>query len=266
MADLFVMKKVLEEVEKGKEAAIATITKAKGSTPRGIGATMAVIEDSTAYGTVGGGSLEKKVIELCYEAIEEGNSYSITLPLHEEGIEMICGGEVDVFIDVYRGKPKLLIVGGGHVGYAIYELASLLDFHIVIFEDREEFLDKDRFPLAHDLVYGNIKERLENYPIDNNTYIVIVTRGHKYDQESLEAVVNSSAKYIGVMGSKKKVITMMESLEDKGIDREKLDKVYSPIGLKIDDGTPAEIAFSIIAEILLIKNNGGFSHLKDSLK
>lgn len=266
MANRFIVKKALDELEKGKELAIATITSAKGSTPREIGAKMVVLTDGNIYGTIGGGALEKHVIDLCMDAIEKGKSYNIHLPLNKEGVEMICGGEVDVFIEVYKNKPKLLIAGGGHVGYAIYKVASMLDFDIVIFEDREEFLTKDRFPKANKLVLGNMRENLKDYPIDENSYIVIATRGHAYDEECLEAVVESDARYIGVMGSKKKILTMMENLKDKGIQEEKLDKVYAPIGLKLSNGTPEEIAISILSEILLVKNQGELIHMKNTLK
>jgi xanthine dehydrogenase accessory factor len=265
MADRFVMKKALEEIERGKELAIATIISAKGSTPREVGAKMMVLADGSIHGTIGGGSLEKRVIDLCLEAIDEGKSYSVHLPLDTEGVEMICGGEVDVFIEVYKNKPKLLIAGGGHVGYAIYELATLLDFDIVVFEDREELLTKERFPKAYELVLGNIKDNLKDYPIDDNTYITIVTRGHVYDEECLEVVIGSNAKYIGAMGSKKKVITMMKNLKEKGIAQEQLDKAYAPIGLKLSDETPEEIAVSIISEILLVKNQGELIHMKDTM-
>lgn len=265
MANRLIFKKVLEELEKGKELAIATIINAKGSTPRDIGAKMVVLADGSIYGTIGGGALEKHIIDLCIDAIGKGKSSSIHLPLNREGVEMICGGEVDVFIEVYKNKPKLLIAGGGHVGYAIYEVASLLDFDIVIFEDREEFLTKERFPKAYELVFGNIKDNLKDYPIDNNSYVVIVTRGHVYDEECLEAVIDSDAKYIGVMGSKKKVITMINNLKGKGIAEEKINKVYAPIGLKLSNGTPEEIGISILSEILLVKNQGELIHMKDTL-
>ncbi|WP_339791638.1 XdhC/CoxI family protein [Tissierella carlieri] len=266
MADLSVMRKALVNIENGEELAIATITRAEGSAPRREGAIMAVLEDGSIHGTIGGGALEKRVIELSLEAIKEGTSYSINLPLHTEGLNMICGGEVDIFIDVYKRKPKLLIVGGGHVGYSIYQFAGLLNFDIVIFEDREEFLSAERFSLAHELVLGNIKEKLQQYPIDRDTYIVIVTRGHAYDEEALEAVVNSDARYIGAMGSKKKVMTMMRNLKEKGISEENLNRVYAPIGIKISDGSPEAIALSILSEIQLVRNDGALMHMKDALK
>lgn len=262
MADLSVMKKALEDVEQGKELAIATITKAEGSTPRGKGAVMAVLADGSIHGTIGGGALEKHVIGLCIDAIKEGQSVSVNLPLNTKGVEMICGGEVEVFIDVYKTNPKLLIIGGGHVGYAIYKMASLLDFDIIIFEDREEFLTPARFPLAKELVLGPVKETLREYKIDENSYVVIVSRGHKYDQESLEEVINSNAKYVGAMGSKRKIITMMKNLREQGFSEENLNKIYAPIGLDLSSGSPEEIAISIISEILVIKNQGNPNHSK----
>ncbi len=262
MPDLYVMKKALKDIEDGKELAIATITRAEGSAPRREGTIMAVLEDGSIHGTIGGGKLEKRVIELCLEAIKEGKTYSVNLPLNTNGVEMICGGEVDIFIDVYKQKPKLLIAGGGHVAYAIYQFAALLGFNIVIFEDREEFLNEERFPLAHELVLGDVKEKIGKYPIDENSYIVIATRGHAYDQDALESVIYSDAKYIGAMGSKKKIITMMKNLREKGISQESIDRVYAPIGLKISGGSPEDIALSILAEIQLIRNKGQLIHMK----
>lgn len=261
----FIMKKALEEIDKGNELAIATIIDASGSTPREAGAKMIVLKNGKTYGTVGGGAMEKRIIELSLEAIEKGKSEAISLPLDAKGVEMICGGAVEVFIEVYKSRPKLLIAGGGHVGYAIYNAALPLDFDIVIFEDREEFLNSERFPEAYELVLGDIGENLRDYPIDENTYIVIVTRGHKYDEEALAMVANSDAKYIGAMGSKKKVITMFKNLKERGIDSERLKSTYSPVGLKISTNSPEEIAISILAEILAVKNSGKLVHMRDEL-
>lgn len=265
MSNKFIMKKALEEIDKGQELAIATITAASGSTPREAGTKMLVLKNGKTYGTVGGGAMEKRIIEICLESIEKGENQNVSFPLDTEGVDMICGGAVEVFVEVYKNRPKLLIVGGGHVGYAIYEAALPLDFDLIIFDDRKDFINKERFPKAKELVLGDIGESLKNYPIDENSYIVIVTRGHKYDEEALEVVINTNAKYIGAMGSKKKVITMFNSLKEKGIDEEKLNNVYSPIGLKISDGSPEEIAISIIGEILFVKNQGELVHMREEL-
>src|SRR5699024_7499138 len=149
----------------------------------------AVLSDGTIYGTIGGGSLEKYIIDLCIEYIEKNKNGIVDLPLNKEGVDMICGGQVEVFINVYKNKTKLLIAGGGHMGLALYKTASLLDFDIIVFEDRDNFLTRERFPKACELVLGEIDEKLGDYPIDDNTYIVIVTRGHEYDEKILEKVI-----------------------------------------------------------------------------
>lgn len=261
MADTNIMRNALRHIEAGDEIAIATIIEAQGSSPRGVGTSMAVLKDGKIYGTIGGGPLEKYIIEVSMEMIKEGQSKTIDIPLNKEGVEMICGGAVKVFIDVYRKKPKLLIAGGGHVGHALYKIANLLDFHIAIFEDREEYLNVERFPSA-ELVLGNIDESLKNYNIDKNTYIVIATRGHSYDEKSLASVLASEAKYIGAMGSKRKIATIMENLKEQGFEEEELNRVYAPIGINIGNEKPIEIAMSIMAEILSIKNNGEILHKK----
>ncbi|HZJ99393.1 MAG TPA: XdhC/CoxI family protein, partial [Tissierellaceae bacterium] len=248
MADVSVMKNALRHVEYGDEVAIATITKAEGSAPRGVGTSMAVLNDGSIYGTIGGGPLEKYIIELAIQAIDKGKSQSFDLPLNKEGVEMICGGAVEVFIDVYKSRPKLLMVGGGHVGYAMYELANLMDFEVVIFEDREEFVTVERFPNAYELLLGPVDKSLKDYKIDENSYIVIATRGHKMDEEALASVVRSNAKYIGAIGSIKKTNTIMENLKEKGFTEEELNKVYAPIGIDIASEKPSEIAVSIMAE------------------
>ncbi len=266
MADINVMKNILREFDDGKEAAIVTITKSSGSTPRQIGTSMGVLEDKSIIGTIGGGALENRIIELAMEAIKEGTSKAHHLPLDSEGIEMICGGDVDIFIDVYKQKPVLLIAGGGHVAYELYRAASLLDFDIVIFDDRKEFLNYERFPLAKRLILGSMDEELKNYEMRKNTYIVIVTRGHSLDQECLEAVIHADVKYIGAMGSKRKIKIMMDNLKELGYTNEELNKVYAPIGLDIATNKPSEIAISILGEILQIKNEGELENRKQELK
>lgn len=262
MGDVNVLRNALKHIETGEEIAIVTITNAQGSAPRGVGTTMAVLGNGNIYGTIGGGPLENKIIELSQEAIRENKSESIHLGLDSQGVEMICGGNIDIFIHVYSKKPNLLIVGGGHIGYALYQLGNLLEFNTIIFEDREEFLNKERFPQAKELVLGPFEKTLGEYKIDSNSYIVIATRGHIYDEKSIEQVLRSEASYIGAMGSKKKIITAINNLKEKGFKDHEIDRLYAPIGLDIGSEKPKEIAMSIMAEILAIKNNGEARHLK----
>jgi xanthine dehydrogenase accessory factor len=253
--DINILKKIVELSNEDVIFAHAIIINAKGSTPREIGADMIVLENGETIGTIGGGALELKVIDLAKSCMKTNTSATYNLPLNSPDIGMICGGEVDVFIEIYKSKPKLIICGAGHVGKALYEIGKTLNFKISVFDDREDYLNKTRFPDADELVLGSISENLSKYPIDENSYICIVTRSHREDCEALKAVVESNAKYVGLMGSKKKIKEIFDELLSNGIDENKLSKVKSPIGLDIATNSPEELAISIIAEILAVKNN-----------
>lgn len=261
--------KVLEfisnEVKLNKKVSLATITKVKGAVPSKEGAIMAVKEDGTIIGTIGGGNLEFKVIEEAKKCMadKESRMFNYKLTGDEGSLHMQCGGDVDVFIKVFEPKDKLIIVGGGHVAFKLYEFAKMLGFYTTIFDDREEFCNKNRFPEAEELMCGDIKEKLLEYNIDENCYIVIVSRGHESDEVALKTVLDSEAKYIGMIGSSSKNKHIMNNLTKEGISSEKLNKIYAPIGINLGGRSPAEVAFSIMSEILLIKNEGTLSHMKE---
>lgn len=261
-----ILDKVVKEMNEGRKVALAMVTRIWGSSPSPEGAMMAVLEDGTTTGTVGGGSLEGEVIKRARECLRDGRNevfaFELTNQEVRESLNMICGGKVEVFIRVFIPKPKLLLVGGGHVAYEVYKLAKFLGFYTVIFEDRPEFGNQERFPEADEIRLGDIKTMLTEYPVDDNCYIVIVTRGHASDEEALQAVINRNAGYIGMIGSRRKVSAALEKLKSQGITDEKLNKIYAPIGLDLGGDTPVEIAFSIMAEILLVKNKGKLRHLK----
>jgi xanthine dehydrogenase accessory factor len=259
-----IMEEILKRIGENKRCALAMVTEVEGSSPGKINAMMAVFEDGTTYGTIGGGKLEYTTIKDSLECMEKGISKEVTYLLEtgELGLQMDCGGQAKVFIKSFMPKTKLLIVGGGHIGIELAKLGKFLNFHTVVFDDREEYANKERFKDVEETFAGDIKENLSKYPIDENTYIIIVTRGHQCDEIALESVVNSKAKYIGMIGSKGKVINMMNRLQEKGISKEALDKVYAPIGLKLGGNEPNEIAISIFAEVLMIKNGGSLKHMK----
>jgi len=149
-----------------------------------------------------------------------------------------------------EAPPKLIIAGGGHLGRALAEAAVPLGFHITVIDDRQEFANPDRFGPPIESVTGNIAETLAGWPIDPNAYIVIVTRGHKHDEQALAAVLDSPAKYIGMIGSRRKIAVIFDDLKHDGAAQEQLDRVYAPIGLPIKALTPEEIAVSIAAELI----------------
>jgi xanthine dehydrogenase accessory factor len=259
-----ILKAIYESLVKGNKAALVTITDIKGSTPRKKGSLMAVWEDGTIEGSIGGGNIEYTVIAKAIECIKEETGKEFEFELSDEGdLHMQCGGKAVVYVKIFKPRAKLLIIGAGHIGVELFKLAKILDFYTVIFDDREEFANEERFASADEIIVGDIGERVSKYPVDKNTYIIIVTRGHKGDADALKVTAQSDASYIGMIGSKKKTEFVMNSLINEGIQKEALKKVYAPIGINISSEEPNEIALGIMSEILLIKNKGSLEHLKD---
>lgn len=263
--DNLIIQRLLDELKNGSDVALSIITKACGSSPRGEGTMMGVLKDGNLFGTIGGGKLEKLIIDKSMECLETqlSNKFTLNLTELEDGIGMACGGQVEVYIKVFHALKKLIIIGGGHIAVPLNTLGKILNFTTVIFEDRVEYCNKERFPNADELIVGSLSDNLDGYIIDNNSYVVIITRGHQYDEIALRSVINKNPKYIGVIGSKAKTSKLIKALRDDNIDEEIINNIYSPIGLNFGGETPEEIAFSIIGQILLIKNNGTLHHLKD---
>lgn len=259
-----ILREIYESLAKGHKVALVTITDIKGSTPRKKGSLMAVWEDGTIEGSVGGGNIEFTVIEKTIECIKEERDSEFVFDLNDEGdLHMQCGGKATLYVKIFKPRSKLFIIGAGHIGVELFKLAKILDFYTVIFDDRAEFASDKRFTLADEIIVGDIGEKVSQYPIDKNTYIIIVTRGHKCDADALKVTAESDASYIGMIGSKKKTEFVMKNLISQGIPKEVLKKVYAPIGINISSEEPNEIAFGIMSEILLVKNSGSLQHLKD---
>lgn len=251
-----IMLEIAKRVENREGVALVTLTKIDGSSPGKKGSLMAVFEDGSILGTVGGGNLEYTLIKEALTSIKDNKSKELEFELVEEAaLHMKCGGTTKAFIKVFKKKDRLIIVGGGHVGGEIYNVASYLGMEITIIDDREEFCNYNKYPEASELIVGDIGEKVLEQNLDEHTYIVIVSRGHRGDKDALRSSVGRGAKYIGMIGSSKKIIETYKELLDEGILKEELKKVYSPVGLDISSGTPKEIAIGIIAEILKEKNS-----------
>jgi len=262
-----ILKEIYEGLANGQKAALVTITDIKGSTPRKKGSLMAVWEDGRIVGSVGGGNIEFVVIEKSIECIKEEVDGEFQFELNDEGdLHMQCGGKATLYVKIFKPRLKLLIIGAGHIGVELLKLAKILDFYTVIFDDRSEFANENRFNGADEIIVGDIGDKVSRYPIDKNTYIIIVTRGHKCDADALKATAVSEAAYIGMIGSRKKTEFVMKNLLSEGIPKEALKKVYAPIGINISSEEPNEIAFGILSEILNVKNKGTLQHLKDIKK
>ncbi len=258
------LEEVNEQVKNGNFVALSIITKACGSSPRGEGTMMGVLRDGTVIGTIGGGAVEDEIIKSSIESIETQKSgrYEYSLNEANKELNMVCGGKIEVFIKVLMPRRKLLIVGGGHIALPLHFIANVLGYDIVVFEDREEYCNWERFKLANELLLGDIKENLKKYPINNQCSIVIITRGHSHDYEALKTVIDTEANYIGMIGSKVKVKKNISKLLDEGFSKDLLKNVYAPIGIELGGERPEDIALSIMAEISLVINNGKLTHKK----
>ena len=238
-------------------AALVTIIKSTGSVPGKTGFKMLVDLEGNTLGTVGGGPIEAKVIREAVESIKENASKIGKYRLDNEqagGVGMICGGEVTVFIDVIIPPDSLLIIGAGHIAQPLAAMAKTVGFHVTVMDDREEFCNSERFPTADQCQVGEIPELLQDWKITGNTYITIVTRGHELDEVALEKTLLSGANYLGMIGSKSKVQKIYNNLMEKGFSEKDLEKVHAPIGLDIKAITAEEIAVSILAQLIFVKN------------
>lgn len=254
------IEKLNEAVNNNIEVAYVTVTKSTGSAPGRVGNTMLVFKDGSIVGTCGGGKVEYNVIKEAVKCLEENISKPFSYKLNEQGeIGMICGGLMEGFIDVVKNDKNLIIIGGGHIGNYLYNISSELGFNVTIVDERLEFANKERFPNAN-VVFGEYRDVLKDV-IVKDSYIVITTKGHTSDYEALKEVVNKDYKYLGLIGSKRKISTLMKDAVNDGLNVVNNSRLFSPIGLDIAKNDPAEIALSIIAEILLIKNDGSLNHL-----
>jgi len=247
--------RVADAVAEGQSVALATLVRVEGSTPRELGAKMLVYPDGQIAGTVGGGEMEAAVIEAAALALDEGKPRLLRYELRDpaSGDLGICGGEAEVFIDVLAPRPTLLVVGGGHVAVPVAEMGHACGFRVVVMDDRPDMVSEARFPHAAERIAGEIAGCLAEIELTPQWHVVIVTRGHAYDQEALRVVVDSPAAYVGMIGSRRKVRTTFERLMADGVPASSLERVHSPIGLDIGAQTPAEIAISILAEIIWLR-------------
>ncbi len=253
MEDLF--QKMFELKRTGKSAAFLIITKTQGSAPRRPGAKMIVLKDGTTIGTMGGGDLEKKAIEIALETIREGKPrvVSFTLDIEKGNLDMMCGGEVEVYIEPVLPEEKLIIFGAGHITRCLAPLMKTVGFNVSIVDDSPEFLRREIFPEIEDLVLTNMEQYARDLPSDERIYIVLLSRGFSRDKEILNQLIQKDFKYIGMIGSMRKIRTIKEDLKKEGIPEEAFQKLKTPVGLDIGGETPEEIAISIAAEIIAVK-------------
>ncbi len=237
-------------------AALCTVVKTSGSTPRHSTSKMLVYQDGHILGTVGGGELENRVLVEALASLKDGKArllaYSMVDP--DRGDPGVCGGQVEVFVEPILPPPMLVIIGGGHVGKAMAHLAKWLGFRVGISDDRLEFCTPEANPDADEFYPVPLAELPLHLTITPRTALVLTTRGSNVDVVGLPSLLDTQAGYIGVIGSRKRWKTTVRELNRQGISVEKLARIHSPIGLGIGAETPEEIAVSIMAEILMLQS------------
>ncbi len=256
----------LSELEKNNEsAALCTVTKSEGSTPRHVGSKMLVYPDGKFIGTVGGGDLEHRVLDEAWIAIAEGTArtlkYSMVDP--SRGDPGVCGGTVEVFVEPILPPAMVVVIGAGHVGKAVVHLAKWLGFRVAVNDDREEFCSPESVPGAdayYPVEMGKLTDQLK---VTRQTYLVVTSRGSNIDAAGLPSLLKSDAAYIGVIGSKRRWLTTVKALKEQGVSDEKIARVHSPMGLELNAETPEEIAVSIMAEILMLRDKGTGKMMKE---
>jgi xanthine dehydrogenase accessory factor len=244
------------DLEKGNGAgALCTIIKSKGSTPRHVTSKMLVYADGHIIGTVGGGEVENRVIKEAIKAIADKTprllAYNMANP--ERGDPGVCGGQVEIYVEPILPKPVLVVVGVGHVGKAVAHLAKWLGFIVAVSDDRPDFCNPTAVPEADEFYPLPLEELSQILSITPWTYIVLTTRGMDVDVRGLPSLLGSKSAYIGVIGSKRRWSTTKKKLLEAGVPAEMIERVRSPIGLEIHAETPEEIAVSIMAEIIKLR-------------
>jgi xanthine dehydrogenase accessory factor len=240
----------------GQKCAVATIVQVNGSIPSFESAKILVREDGSFMGTVGGGCVEAEVWNAAREVIETEKPRHLSFSLgqdaaYDEGL--ICGGQLNIFVEPVIPQPRAFIFGGGHVSKGISKIATLAGFSTSIIDNREAFANAERFPEAEATYAEEYEDVFPKLPVNSSSYIIIVTRGHRDDMRVLRWAVNTPAKYIAMIGSKRKTISVVHELEKEGIPREAFDKVFAPMGLEIGAEMPEEIAISVVAEMIAVR-------------
>ena len=257
---------ILDMQRKGESGAVCTIIESHGSVPRHTGSKMLVSETGQLTGSVGGGEIESRVIAEAKLSILDGKtrrlSYNMVDP--SRGDPGICGGQAEIFVEPILAQPMILVIGGGHVGKTVTHLAKWLGFRVVVSDDRAEFCNPIAVPEADDYVCCPMAEIPQRVRINSQSYLILTTRGVAIDTPGLPALMETSAAYIGIIGSKRRWLATRKNLIEMGIQEEKLNKVISPIGLELKAETPEEIAVSILAEILMLRS--GASGLRMTMK
>jgi xanthine dehydrogenase accessory factor len=242
----------------GRKCALATIVEARGSIPSYESAKLLVRDDGSMTGTIGGVCVAAEVWNAAREVIETEKPKRLAFNLGQDAAYdngLICGGQIEVFVEPVLPLPRAFIFGGGHISKSLSKVANLAGFATVIVDDRESFASRERFPEAEAVHAGEYEQVIPTLPINETSYVIIVTRGHRDDMRVLKLAISTPARYIAMIGSKRKVLNVVRELGKEGIPREAFNRLHAPMGLDIGAISPEEIAVSVAAEMIAVRRN-----------
>jgi xanthine dehydrogenase accessory factor len=242
----------------GRKCALATIVEVRGSIPSYQSAKLLVRDDGSMLGTIGGGCVEAEVWNAAREVIGTEKPKHLNFNLGQDAAYdngLICGGQLDVYIEPVMPLPVAVVFGAGHISRSLSQVAGLAGFSTAIVDNRESFANRERFPEAGEIFAAEYEEVFPKLHVNDSTYLIIVTRGHRDDMRVLRWAVTAGARYVAMVGSKRKVLNVIRELEKEGVPREALERIHAPMGLNIGAVTPEEIAISVVAEMIAVRRN-----------
>jgi xanthine dehydrogenase accessory factor len=255
-----VVSALLDLLNHRQRGALATVVRASGSTPQQVGAKLLLRADGSSLGTVGGGAIERVVVEALERALLSGQPELLNRDLaHDLG--MCCGGRMEVFVEPILPTPRLWLLGAGHVARPTAALALTVGFEVLVVDEREELNTAERFPGCQ-LLLDDPSDALHKAQLGDRDWVVIVTHDHQLDERALEAAAANDARYVGLVGSRRKVFRLVQRVSSKRDSAMALERLYAPVGLDIGAITPAEIAVSIVAELVALRHGHAATHLR----
>ena len=256
VAGMGIYEEIVKLQQGGRHGAVATIVNVRGSIPSFKTAKMLVRDDGSIFGTIGGGCVEAEVWQAAREVMESERPRTVTFDLNQDpkfDTGLVCGGTLDIFIEPVLPPASLYIFGAGHVAVNLYRVAKNAGFDVTVVDDREAYANRERFPEAQEVIAEDFDQAMARLSPGESSYIVIVTRGHRDDMRVLRWAVQTPARYVGMIGSKRKTIKIYEELRKEGIPADRFERVHAPVGLDIGAITPEEIGVSIAAELIAIR-------------
>ncbi|HYQ48464.1 MAG TPA: XdhC/CoxI family protein, partial [Thermodesulfovibrionales bacterium] len=236
--------------KEGRASAMATIVECVGSSPQKQGSKMLVRDDGTVVGTLGGGCLEAEVVQAAVMVMKDERPMTMPFELTEKQGGLVCGGKVLVYVEPIIPDPVLVILGAGHVGKALAKAGRFSGFRVMVCDDRPEYANRENIPDAHEIAIHEFADIFERLVIPERAYIVVATRGHNHDLDAVKASLRTKARYIGLLGSRRKKALLFRALGEAGFSQDDIDRVHIPVGVPINSVTPEEIAVSIMAQVI----------------